>query len=111
MLWNSILSAKNANFITADFSNCYFGMPMERQEFMCLPINIMKQEITNKYNLQDLAEDGWVYCCITRGMYGLPHAGLIANKQLKNTCNRQGIRNTNSCQAYGSKPGTPLYSP
>ncbi len=43
----------------------------------------MPLEIIEKYNLQDMEKDGWVYCQITRGMYGLPNAGLIANKQLK----------------------------
>ncbi len=56
---------------------------MKSPEFMRLPLKIMPQEIIDKNELQDLTEDGWVYCQIMRGMYGLPHTGLIANKQLK----------------------------
>jgi hypothetical protein len=43
------------------------------------------QEIVDKYNLGALAVDGWVYIEIRKGMYGLKHAGLIAN-QLLQTC-------------------------
>jgi hypothetical protein len=43
------------------------------------------EEIVQNYNLNALAVDGWVYIEIRKGMYGLKHAGLIAN-QLLQTC-------------------------
>jgi hypothetical protein len=41
------------------------------------------EEIVNKYNLDALAVDGWVYIEIRKGMYGLKQAGLLANQLLK----------------------------
>jgi hypothetical protein len=43
------------------------------------------EEIVDKYNLNALAIDGWVYIEIRKGMYGLKQAGLLANQLLK-TC-------------------------
>jgi hypothetical protein len=42
------------------------------------------EEIIQKYNLNALAVDGWVYIEIRKGMYGLKQAGLLAN-QLRQT--------------------------
>jgi hypothetical protein len=38
------------------------------------------EEIVNKYNLDALAVDGWVYIEIRKGRYGLKQAGLLANQ-------------------------------
>jgi hypothetical protein len=40
-------------------------------------------EIVQKYNLNALAVDGWVYIKIRKGMYGLKQAGLLANQLLQ----------------------------
>jgi hypothetical protein len=41
------------------------------------------EEIIQKYNLNALAVDGWVYIEIRKGMYGLKQAGLLANQLLQ----------------------------
>jgi hypothetical protein len=41
------------------------------------------EEIIQKYNLNDLAVNGWVYIEIRKGMYGLKHAGLLASQLLQ----------------------------
>ena len=63
---------------------------MDRPEYMRLPIKILPEEIITKYKLQGIASGGWVYCRIAKGMYGLPHAGLLANKLLKKRLGRHG---------------------
>ena len=49
---------------------------------MRLPMKIIPQEIIDKYNLEESAVDGWLYCRIDGGMYGLPQAGKLAHEQL-----------------------------
>ena len=49
---------------------------------MKLRLNIIPEEILSQYNLQDVSVDGWVYCEIKKGMYGLPHTGKITNDRL-----------------------------
>ena len=57
---------------------------MDRPEYMRLPIKIIPQEIINKYNLNGIVEDGWLYIKIGKGMYGLLQAGKISNDLIKN---------------------------
>ena len=57
---------------------------------MRLPYNIIPQEIKSAYKLDALVENGFVYVRITRGMYGLPQAGLIANELLKKRLAKAG---------------------
>jgi hypothetical protein len=40
------------------------------------------EEIVNKYNLDSLAVDGWVYIEIRKGKYGLKQADLLAKQLL-----------------------------
>ena len=47
-----------------------------------MPLKIIPQEIIDKYNLEELAVDGWIYYRIDGGMYGLPQAGKIASDTL-----------------------------
>ena len=81
-LLNSVISTRNATFCTADIKNFYLGTPLAEYEYMKLRLAIIPDEIIKQYNLLDIAVDGWVYCEIKKGMYGLPHAGKIANERL-----------------------------
>ena len=72
MLWNSILSTPGERYMTLDISNFYLGTPMARPECMRLPLKLIPQEIVDKYKLNDIADNGWVYHKIVKGMYGLP---------------------------------------
>ena len=90
MLWNSVLSTPGAKFFGADIANFYLKTPMKRPEFMRLPYHIIPQEIKTAYKLDALVEKGFVYVRITRGMYGLPQAGLIANELLKKRLAKAG---------------------
>ena len=83
LLWNSVLSTPGAKYFTLDISNFYLGTPMERPEYMRMPIKIIPQEIIDKYDLTTIVEDGWVYIKISKGMYGLPMAGKLANDLLR----------------------------
>ena len=49
---------------------------------MKLRMDTIPDEIITQYNLRDIAVDEWVYCEIKKGIYGLPHAGKIANDRL-----------------------------
>jgi hypothetical protein len=71
-----------------DIKFFYLNTPMARPEFMLLQLKLIPDEIIAQYNLREKADDkGWVYVCIELGMYGLPQAGLLANKLLAITVN------------------------
>ncbi len=51
---------------------------------MRLKLNDIPEEIIIEYKLCEIAtEDGYVYCKIQKGMYGLPQAGIIVQDLLQ----------------------------
>jgi hypothetical protein len=66
-----------------DIKNYYLGTPLPRFEYMKMLLSRFPEKIIQKYNLNDLAVDGWVYIEIRKGMYGLKQAGLFANQLLQ----------------------------
>jgi hypothetical protein len=85
ILINSTLSTKDAATMMMDIKKYYLGTPLPRFEYMKMLISRFPDEIIQKYNLNALAVDGWVYIEIRKCMYGLKQAGLLAN-QLLQTC-------------------------
>jgi hypothetical protein len=57
---------------------------------MRLKITNIPDEIIEQYNLRELVDDGYVYCKITKGMYGLPQTGIIAQNLLAKRLSKQG---------------------
>ena len=66
----------------ADIANLYLNNPMNRYEYMKLPLEIIPEEIIQQYNLRNLAHKGFVYMEIPKGMYGLPQEGKIEDYKL-----------------------------
>ena len=69
--------------MSMDIRNYYLGTPLDRYEYMRFNIDMIPEEIKQQYKLDALESNGWVYVEIRKGMYGLPQAGILANKLLK----------------------------
>jgi hypothetical protein len=96
LLFNSTISTPSASFYGINLANFYLNTPMERYEYMRLQLDILSQEIIDKYNLtKNVDAYGWVHVKICKGMYRLPQAGTLANKRLKK---RLAIRGYYQCQ-------------
>jgi hypothetical protein len=80
---NSTLSTEDATMMMMDIKNYYLGTPLPRFEYTKMLLSRFPKEIVQKYNLNALAIDGWIYIEIRKGMYGLKQAGLIANQLLQ----------------------------
>jgi hypothetical protein len=83
ILINSTLSTKDVAMMMMDIKNYYIGTPLPRFEYMKMPLSRFPEEIVQKYNLNALAIDSWVYIEIRKGMYGLKQVGLLANQLLQ----------------------------
>jgi hypothetical protein len=83
ILINSTLSSEDAAMMMIDIKNYYLGTPLPRFEYMKMLLSRFPEEIIQKYNLNALAIDGWVYIEIRKGMYGLKQAGLLASQLLQ----------------------------
>ena len=82
-MWNSVISTKNARYVTADLKLFYLTAPMDRYEYMRMPLKIIPEHIIKQYNLCEKAKNGYDYMETRRSMYGLPQAGILANRLLK----------------------------
>jgi hypothetical protein len=60
ILINSTLSTKDASMMMMDIKNYYLGIPLPRFEYMIMLLSRFPEETIQKYNLNDLAVDGWV---------------------------------------------------
>ncbi len=91
ILFNSVISTKNARFMTIDIKNFYLNTPMQRYEYIKLKLSDIPSEVIEEYNLRSIAtDDDFVYVEIRAGMYGLPQAGLIAQELLEKRLNKEG---------------------
>jgi hypothetical protein len=65
--------------MTADIKDYFLCTPMERFEYIKIPYIMIPKEIRLQYNLADIVEsDGYVYCEVRKGMYGLKQAARLA---------------------------------
>jgi hypothetical protein len=83
VLWNSVVSTKGAKIAGADIRNFYLVTPLERYEYMKMDLKLFPPHIVKQYNLGAKAEGRCVYLEIRKIMYGLPQAGILSNKQLR----------------------------
>ena len=73
---NSLISDAytDARFCTVDMENYYLQSPMKNLQYMCIPLKHFTEEIRDEYNVMDIAENGYVYIEIPKGVYGLKEA-------------------------------------
>ena len=83
VIWSSVLSTKDARFMGIDIKNFYLGTPLDRYEYMKLPLSLFPRHTIEQYDLRRHEKGGFVYVEIRRAIYGLPQAGILANKQLR----------------------------
>jgi hypothetical protein len=65
---------------------------------MKILIALLPNDIIKHYQLQEQVLDGYVYIKIHKGIYGLPQAGILANRLLKERLAHHG---------YFKQPHTP----
>jgi hypothetical protein len=93
MLFNSVISMKGAQFMTMDISNYYLMTPLHRAKLIQIKLSDTPNEVIREYKLREKdTKNGSIYIRAKRGVYGLPQAGLLANKLLKKCLNKHGYR-------------------
>ena len=60
----------------------YLHTPLDRYEYLRIPMDLVPQEFIDAYNLHNKIYIGFLYVEIRKGIYGLPQAGILANKIL-----------------------------
>jgi hypothetical protein len=89
MLINSVISMKGARFMTMDISNFYLMTPLHRAKSIWIKLSAIPNEVIEEYKLREKAtKNGSIYIRAKHGIYGLSQAGLLANKLLKKSLNK-----------------------
>jgi hypothetical protein len=79
--------------MTIDISNFYLMTPLHCAKFIQIKLSDIPNEVIREYKLRERAtKNGSIYIRAKRGMYGLPQAGLLANKLLKKRLNKHGYQ-------------------
>ena len=82
---------------------------MKRKEYMRIKLTDIPEEIIDQYNLRQMATpDGWVYVAISRGMYGLPQSGIIAQEQLERRLEKHGYKQSKIIPGFWTHTSRPI---
>jgi hypothetical protein len=109
ILINSIISTPNAKCTMMDIKDFYLRTPMKRPEYMRLKITDIPQEVIDHYKMMSLVtKDGYVYCKIIRGMYGLPQAGIIAQELLEKRLAEYGYHQSKIINGFWKHKTRPI---
>ena len=91
LLLNSIVSTPGAKFFKIDIFNFYLNTPLERKEYVRMELTDFHESVVEHYKLRDIGKYGWVYVEVSKGMYGLPQAGILAQKLLEERLNAAAL--------------------
>ncbi len=81
--WNSVISTEDARYMCLDLSLFYLSAALEYYEYMKIPLALFPPWIVEQYNLATHAKNGMVHIEMRRAVWGLPQAGILANKKLR----------------------------
>jgi hypothetical protein len=66
-----------------NIKNFYLLVLLDRHEHMHIPIDLFPPWILNQYDLMRKVHNGHIYMDMRRTVWGLPQAGILANKLLQ----------------------------
>ncbi len=96
LMWNSVLSTEGAKYMCLDIKNFYLIAPLDRFKYMKMPLVLFPDWIKKQYNMDKYAYNGFVYLEMRRAIWGLPQAGILANKLLRQRLLRHGYYECNN---------------
>jgi hypothetical protein len=82
LLLNSVLNTAGAKWMTADITDFYLNTPLERKEYLRIQAKFLPAEVMKEFGFDKYMVNGSVLFEVNKGMYGLPQAGLLAQKRL-----------------------------
>jgi hypothetical protein len=82
LMWNSVFSTADAKYMCLDIKNFYLTAPLDRFEYMKMPILLFPDWNVQQYNLHKHVLNGFIYIEMRRAVWGLPQARILANNLL-----------------------------
>ncbi len=72
-----------AKYMCLDIKNFYLSAPLDRFKYMRISIALFPPWIIDQYAFKDKVLNRNIYLEMRRAVWGLPQAGILANKLLK----------------------------
>ncbi len=110
LMWNSVLSTPGAKYMCLDIKKNYLTAPLDWFEYMKMPIGWFPQWIIEQYDLNKHVHNGFIYLEMQHAVWGLPLAGIFANKLLRKCCLPHGYFKCPNTPGSGSTNRTLLPS-
>ena len=83
---------------------------MTRFEYMRLKLSDIPEDVIDHYQLRKIATpDGFVYCEIQKGMYGLPQAGIITQELLAERLAKHGYHQSKTTPGLWTHDTRPIW--
>ncbi len=64
------MSTALAKYMCVDIKNFYLGTPLDRYEYMRIPLSLFPEHIVEQYNLRQKDKHGYIYVEIRKAIYG-----------------------------------------
>ena len=93
LLIHSVVS-KHAHWMTLDIKDYYLGTPLLRPEYVRIPQRMIPTSTMEKHNLTPYLHHDSILFEVSKGMYGLPQAGLLTQQRLVVHLNLHGYYET-----------------
>ena len=81
VLLHSVVS-DNADCMTIDIDDFFLLSTLPRSEYVRISVALLPDDIREEFKLNQYIHNDYVLFEITKGMYGLPQAGYLAQKEL-----------------------------
>ena len=109
LLLNSVISTPGAKFLSLDLKDFYLNTPLDRPEYLRLRLANFPEDVIQHYNLREKADKkGYVFVKVVKGMYGLPHAGIIAQKLLAERLEKHGYYQSDTTPGFWRHKTRPI---
>ena len=72
----------DTRFATLDIKDFYLGTPLQRKEYVSIPLKYIPADIISKYCLEPFIHNDSILFEVSKCMYGLPQAGLLSHNHL-----------------------------
>ena len=81
MLLHSVVPEEK-QWMTIDIKDYYLGTPLTRSEYIRIPIRMIPHKTMDTHTLRSFIDHQSILFEVTKGLYGLPQAGLLAQQRL-----------------------------
>ena len=95
--------------MSIDIKDFYLNTLLDRPEYLRMKLAYFPEDVIKHYKLnQKVDAKGFVYVKIVKGMYGLPHAGIIAQKLLEERLNKHGYYQSKYTPGFWKHESRPI---